>query len=597
MDDLDDRIARLSPAKRELLAQWLREGEPEHAPYVEPSNAVERSLVDIWGEVLEVDLLGIDDDYFELGGDSIHAIVIVARAQQVGLALGTQDIFDGRTVRTVAARIAPPSVATAPELPAPAEADPVGFPLTPLQEGILYHCLAGDTDGAYVVQLHCRLVGDLDLAAFAAAWRAVFAAHPALRAVVRWQDDGRPRQVLLPDATMSVETVDHRKLDETERQAAFARLLDEDRRRGFELRKGPLMRLLFVIEGPANHRCVWTYHHLVLDGWSQQLVLGEVFDRYTDPAGFVATADRPSFADFLTRSAAYRAVDEEFLRERLAGLDGGTRIAEAGAQSPVAVPRGRVDLVVPTELTAQLGAFARSRGLTLATLVHAVWALLLGLRTGRDDVVFGSTLSGRPVWLGEATRCVGMFVNTLPLRVLVTPAAVVSSWLVAIQRELAALADHQHAALSRIERTAATGSGAPLFDSILVVENYPTWIGEGDRVAGLRIDELVVSVDEGYPVVVEFTPGTPAALRARFDPRRVDRSVVMALMSAMVTCLRMLPGHVDAEVATLRQRVGRSLAEQLTELRAEAREAAGRRLPTARRRPTPVPRTDRAAGA
>ncbi len=587
MDDLDGRIARLSPAKRELLAQWLREGEPEHAAYAEPTNAVEQSLVDIWQEVLELDVLGIDDDYFELGGDSIHAIVIVARAQQVGLALNTQDIFDGRTVRSVAARISPPSEASAPEASAPAGADPAGLPLTPLQEGILYHSLAGDTDDAYVVQLHCRLVGGLDRAAFAAAWRAVFAAHPALRAVVRWPDSGRPRQVFLPGATMPVEAVDHRNLDEAERQAAFARLLDEDRRRGFELREGPLMRLLIVIEGPADHRCVWTYHHLVLDGWSQQLVLREVFDRYTDPSGTAATADRPSFGDFLTRSAAYQEVDEEFWRERLAGLAGGTRIADAGEGSPVTAPRGRVDLVVPTELTDELRAFARSGGLTLATLVHAAWALLLGLHTGRDDVVFGSTLSGRPTWLAEATRCVGMFVNTLPLRVPVTPGAAVSSWLAAIQRELAALADHQHAALSRIERTAAPGSGAPLFDSILVVENYPTWIGEGDRVAGLRIDELVVSVDEGYPVVVEFTPGTPATLRARFDGRRVDRSVVTALASAMVTCLRLLPRHANHEVATLWHHVGRALAEQLAELRAEARDAAGRRLPAARRRPAP----------
>ncbi len=271
--ELDDRIAGLSEAKRELLARWL-EGEAERrasAAYALPGTDAERTLAEIWQDVLEVSRVGVDDDYFELGGDSIHAIVIVGRAQQAGLQFDAPDLFEQRTVRRVAARATAAALPPAATLPPAAMPRPgAEQPLTPLQQGMLYHAVGGSTPGAYLVQLRCEITGELDLAAYRAAWRAVFAANPALHSVVRWTGGEQPRQRFDPGLVMPVEVVDHTGLAGPAADEAFARLLEDDRLRGFDLETGPLMRLVLVAEGPARHRCVWTYHHLIMDGWSQQ---------------------------------------------------------------------------------------------------------------------------------------------------------------------------------------------------------------------------------------------------------------------------------------------------------------------------------------
>ncbi|MFD0385148.1 phosphopantetheine-binding protein [Streptomyces stramineus] len=224
MSEHDERIGRLSEAQRAVLARWVTDlddlrtdgtddWEADDGPgtaavaYRPPGTAAERALADIWQEVLETDRIGADDDYFAAGGDSIHAIVIVAKARHAGFAVSAQDLFEGRTLAAVAER-AVPLAATGPAAesavepavePAPATAE---YGLAPMQEGMLYHSLGGSTPGAYVVQVCCRLTGELDERAFHTAWQTVLTANPALCASFRW-DEGtsRPRSSTRPPAS------------------------------------------------------------------------------------------------------------------------------------------------------------------------------------------------------------------------------------------------------------------------------------------------------------------------------------------------------------------------------------------------------------
>ncbi|MGI5152100.1 condensation domain-containing protein [Plantactinospora sp. CA-294935] len=601
----DDRIAELSQAKRELLSRWLAAAEerPATAAYAPARTGAEHALVEIWQQVLEVDPVGIDDDYFELGGDSVHAIVVVARAQQAGLRIGTQDLLDGRTIRTVAGLAAAAEPTGTPEAPDTAgQVAGTEHPLTPLQQGMLYHSVGGSTPGAYLVQLRCRLVGELDQEAFRSAWQAVFAANPALRMVVRWADRDHPGQAFVPGLSMPIEFVEFGRLDGAAWEDAFTELLAEDRRRGFDLERGPLMRLVLVPEGPSAHRCVWTYHHLVLDGWSQQLVLRDVFDNYRSlragqPA---APRQRPSFETYLGWLAAQPEPDGEFWRRRLGDLPAATRVAGPGCVDGqlVTAERPQVDLVLPAPVADALAAFGRRHGVTAGTLVHAGWALLLGVHTGRDDVLYGATLSGRPPELPGVTESVGMYVNTLPLRVPAPADAVVLEWLGEVQRRLGELRERQHVALSRIERTVGLTYGGGLFDSIVVVENFPTWIRGGDEVAGLRIERLSVVVEEGYPLVLEFTAGTDPVLRARYDQNRLDRPAVTATLRALATLLDAVLADPAQRVGDLRARIAAAWRTNLDDERGALRGEAGRRLDGARRRAAPasVPDGSGAAG-
>jgi aryl carrier-like protein len=606
----DERVAALSPAKRELLEQWLAAENDEaaagaerraSADYVAPRTDGEQILADIWQQQFEAGPVGIDDDYFELGGDSIHAILIVGRAQEAGVQLETPDLFAFPTIRQLAERSAAmgdgdgdgagdgedsaPVAARA----GAASAETGPFPLTPLQQGMLYHSVGGSTPGAYVVQLRCDLTGDLDVAAFEAAWRAVFAANAALRAVIGWSSGDRPTQQFRSDLVLPFDVLDHSALSAAEQQAAFEDLLEADRGRGFDLQTGPLMRFTLVRAGSAAYRCVWTYHHLVLDGWAQQLVLRDVFDCYQRlRAGSPAEPRvRPAFTDYLAWLAEQTETPDEYWRDRFAGVTSGTRVAGPGCADGRVVTAARPVVEVPLEpaAAARLTAFTREHGLTVSTLVHGGWALLLSEHCDQEDVLFGSTMSGRPPELPGATECVGMFVSTLPLRVRYQPDVPALEWLAGVQRDLVELRGHQHEGLSRVERAAGLGFGAGLFDNILVVENFPAWIGDGDVVAGLRVDGLSVVVEEGYPLVLEYAPGAAPVLRARYDDGRMSAAQVGSAAGALLSWLELVTAEADTRLGELRERVAGVWHAQRDEGRRERRGLALNRLDGARRRP------------
>jgi hypothetical protein len=582
----------------EQLDQWLaseQSGRLASAPYVPPRTDTERALASIWARELEAAQVGIDDDYFELGGDSIAAIIIVSRAQEAGIPLEAAALFECRTVRAVAQQTGPaPQPAAGGDAPAAGTwPPPAAYPLTPLQAGMLYHAVGGSTPGAYLVQLRCRLDGALDPGAFAGAWQAVYRANPALRSVVRWQHGDQPHQLFEPGAELPVEIIDHDALPAHQRDAAFAGLVEADRTRGFDLENGPLMRLTLVSEGSAGHRCVWTYHHLILDGWAQQLVLRDVFDCYQLlRAGLpAAPRSRPPFASYLDWLAQQPAPDDEFWRRRLAGLAAPTRVAGPGCADGrvVTAARPMAELPLPAGLASRLPAFARAHGVTVAALVHSGWALLLAGHCEQDDVLFGTTVSGRPPELPGATQCVGMFASTLPLRVRCPADAVALDWLHRVQHELAGLHDQQHASLSRIERVAGLAHGSGLFDSIVVVENFPTWIRAGDQVAGLAISELAVVVEEGYPLVLEFTPGPAAVLRARYDEHRIPAGAAAGVLHALAAYLQRVSDDPGARLGELRAGLAADWRRFAEESRRAHTAQARQRLATASRRPVPGP--------
>ncbi|MEU7137700.1 condensation domain-containing protein [Streptomyces sp. NPDC046261] len=608
MSEHDERIGRLSPAQRALLDRWVTEdlaeaeadpdadtyagddaypaaARPAHRP---PGTGAERVLAAVWQEVLEADRVGLDDDYFALGGDSIHAIVIVAKARQAGLGVEAQDLFEARTLAEVAARATEVSGPTAAD---PAPAGPrTEHRLTPMQQGMLYHSAGGSTPGAYVVQVCCRLTGELDENAFHDAWQAVVSANPALCAAFRWADRPLPVQVVDPAARIPLESADWRQRTPAERAGDFDRFLDADRERGFDLTHAPLARLALFREDEHAYRCVWTHHHLVLDGWSQQLVLRDVLECYARLRAGRAAAPprRPPFSDYLDRLAGREGADEAYWRRALAGVPGPSRVAGPGCRDGqvVAVRRAEREHRLTVATGEALTAFCRRHGLTPAAVLHGGWATLLAAHCGQDDVVFGTTLAGRPADLPGVTECVGLFINTLPLRVRCGATTSTLQWLHGLQRDLTELRAHEHVPLSRVERGLGLGWGDGLFDSILVVENFPAWVADGHLAGGLRVERPTALVDEGYPLVLEATVGGSPALRARYDPHRVDGHRLQARLAAFDDYLQLVTGDPGRPLPALRAELARGHARRDDTARGRRREEDRTRLALARRQTT-----------
>ncbi|WP_432973708.1 amino acid adenylation domain-containing protein [Dactylosporangium sp. CA-233914] len=367
------------------------------------------------------------------------------------------------------------------------------WPLSPLQEGLHFHATfdgGGTGEDVYLAQTVLDIDGPLDPDRMRAAAEALLRRHPNLGAAFVHGRDGRPAQLVQDDFRPEIVVVDLR----ADPDGAEERVR-EDRRRPFDMTQAPLLRFTLMILGGDRHRLLVTNHHILLDGWSLPLVVRDLFDLYAGTAG---PPPRP-FRDHLARlatldpAATYAAWDEA-----LDGFDHPTRLATPGggpAESlTVELPAGPVT------------ALARAEGVTLNTVVQLAWGLVLGVHTGRDDVVFGTTVSGRPPALTGAEEMIGLFINTVPVRVRSRAGATLRELLRRLQAEQAALLDHQHLGLAEI--TARTGH-PELFDTLLVFESYPVDgadVTRAQEAGGLLTSGVDVRDATHYPLTLVVTP-------------------------------------------------------------------------------------------
>ena len=508
-----------------------------------PGTPVEAVLCTVLAEVLGLPAVGVEDDFFALGGDSISSIQLVSRARAAGLRLTPRQVFERRTVAGLAL------VATATETAAPAT--PAGtdlsglpaadaervraaypgaelWPLTPLQQGL--HFLSSYDEGGvdvYTVVQELDLTGEVDPARLRRAAAALLERHPNLRAAFVSAPGGRTVQVVPPSVELPWREVD--LTADPDPAAALAALSTRDR---FDLARPPLLRFVLARLGAGRSRLVLASHHLLLDGWSAPLLVRDLLALYAGEALPAAPAYRDHLV-WLAGQDPAAAVGRWV--SALDGLDRPTLLAPGAPATPV-LPVG-----IGSAPDTDLAGFATAVGVTANTVVQVLWGAALAGETGRTDVVFGATVSGRPADLPGVEDMVGLFVNTVPVRVRLDPAESWRELLLRVQREQAALLDAHHAGLAAVQSAAGLG---PLFDTLTVFESYPldraALAATEDR-AGLRIEAvsgvdathypltLTVSVQDRLHLGVEYRPDVvPAELAGRL----LDR--VTALAAALV---------------------------------------------------------------
>ncbi|GIM89169.1 hypothetical protein Ato02nite_009620 [Paractinoplanes toevensis] len=388
------------------------------------------------------------------------------------------------------------------------------LPLTPLQEGLFYlHALDG-TD-VYTVQQQLDLEGDVDPDRLRAAAATLLRRHPNLRAAFTTTTGGTPVQVIPAETEVAW---GYREVSDVDAD----RLADAERSGPFDLERPPLLRFLLLRLGEARYRLVLTQHHLLVDGWSGPLVARELFTAY---AGNAPTPSRP-YRDFLAwlRDADADAAREAW-RQALDGLTEPTLVAPGG-------PAG-----LPAEVTGQLPAaadLARGLGITPNTLVRALWAVLLGRLTGRDDVVFGATVAGRPAELSGAEETIGLFINTLPVRVRLLPGETWRSFLARLQDEQAALLPHQHLGLAAIQQLPGLGE---LFDTLVVFESYPVdadRLDDSQRAAGVKLAGVESRDATHYPLTLVAAEDDGLHLALEYQPSRFDEATARLLLDRLI---------------------------------------------------------------
>ncbi|HLN65287.1 MAG TPA: condensation domain-containing protein, partial [Symbiobacteriaceae bacterium] len=417
----------------------------------------------------------------------------------------------------------------------PCEVEEV-LPLTPLQQTMLRESLASPDPGTYLVQMALDLAGPLDPVSMEEAWQRVVQRHAILRTSFAWRAAPTPVQVVRRHVPVALAHVAGGDLE------AY---LAADRQGGFALDRAPLLRLAIVHDSLDRHTLVFSIHHLLLDGWSNGVILSEVVAAYEALVKGSAPALAPvrPFREYLQWLAGRDRAEAEAYWQRT--LDGAERTPLPGEGARVAsdghAAFPEVEAQVPAALVAGLQQVGRRQQITQHTLVQGAWALLLSAFSGRVDVLFGTTAAGRPADLSGVESMVGPFINTLPVRVKVAPDQTALAFLQGLQLQSAELRTHEHAPVP----AAPEGN---LFDSVVVYENYPLSAMAGS----LKLLGVCDREQTHYGLTLMAIPSDGGLLlKLVYDRNRFDHGFVERIMAHLLLLLRNLTGDLTAPLSRL----------------------------------------------
>ncbi len=437
--------------------------------------------------------------------------------------------------------------------------------LAPMQQGVLFHTILAQQKDPYFVQSSYTIRGELNAAALEAAGQAVLEQHPVLRATPVWEGRAKPVQIVWRDVKLPFQLYDWIDLTADEQQRRFDALLLEDFEQGFTLTQPPLMRHALARLSDDVYKYILSHHHLLLDGWSSAEVMKEILLGYE-----ALSHDRPvefetrrPFRDYINwlRQQDLSAA-ENYWRAQLKGFRKPTSLGmkrwqlnghystapETGWRDGFGEERHLLDQAV----VSRLDEFARSQRVTLNTLAQSAWALLLSCYSGDAEILFGAVVSGRPADLEGAESMVGLFINTLPVRISVMPEMKVGEWLREVQSKAVEARWYEYSPLASVQRWSEIKAGSPLFESLFVFENYPLDKMLQERVGDLTISDGRGRERTGYPLTLIIgTAGEKLSLLAIYDQRRFDPALVKSMLRHFETLLVNMIGSSQRRVEEL----------------------------------------------
>ena len=416
------------------------------------------------------------------------------------------------------------------------------YDLTPLQAGMLFHCVSSPESTVYNIQLDFTLEGPLNVEDLVECWGAVAERHAPLRTSFVWERIEKPYQVVHRAAPMPVSRHDWRQRPAGEKARRLESLVNADRNMPFDLRKAPLMRLAVVALADREYRMIWTFHHVLLEGWSAAIVLTELWTLYGRPPAArrdSLPAPRP-YVDYIRwLQAQDPAAAESYWRQRLVGYRSVPRLPIDRIPEGAALPTDlhRCQRVMGSDECVALRRLARDRRLTANTIVQGMWAILLSRYTGEADVVFGTALSGRPANLADAESIVGLFVNVLPIRASISAEERVVPWLQTFQLEQATLRDYEYSSLMQVKAWSELPAREPLFETAVAFENWLGDIPAGAIGGGLEVRAAEVHDKSDQPLSLFATIGAVLSLTLMYDTTRFERAAIERMLDHLVALL------------------------------------------------------------
>ncbi|MBS0181972.1 MAG: amino acid adenylation domain-containing protein [Nitrospira sp.] len=454
------------------------------------------------------------------------------------------------------------------------------YPLSPMQEGMLFHTLMNPGTGIYLMQNRYLLAGDLNYDAFVRAWDLVLDRHPVLRTSFVWKNQKRPLQAVHKRVDVPIVSLDWRGRTRSEQIARLDAELEAELREGFDFAKAPLMRLWLIRLADDRYQFVHSFHHILLDEWCISLLLMDFLGHYGSLVrGEGLTREKPRpYRDYIAwlQKQDINAA-ESFWRGYLTNFPTPTPL------SYDRLPEGLADqnenaadhcLYLSAETSATLVDLAQRHRLTVNTFFQGAWALLLSYYSSEREVLFGVTVAGRPTELRGVESILGLFINTLPLRVSMQPDRSLMEWLKDLLAENVLVRQYDYAPLVQMQRWSEVPRGEALFHSLFVFENAPVdrELCEGRII--FKGEEEQYRVHTNYPLTVMGWPGRELGLKISYDKRLFDADTTSRMIRHLKRLLEAMAERPTARLADLSPLKQDERRQLLTEWNPEV-EAAG----------------------
>ncbi|MDA7964899.1 non-ribosomal peptide synthetase [Ruegeria sp.] len=521
-----------------------------------PRTAVEKVVCEVVGQVLGVAPIGLDHDFFASGGDSISAMVLCNEMRKRGWHLTTRDIFATPGLADLTSALEPVSADTeiaAPDVPNPSEFDGVSveiaeiLPLLPAQKGILFHATLGDAAGNYNAHTRLVLQGALDTARLRHAFDAVLRRHPQLAGFFLSDPAGDPYMALPADSHLRWPWKDHDISDLTG-PARDHRLqqIEAAASRNLRLTRDPLCMVAaeLVRLSPDHHVLLINIHHAIIDGWSTPILLRDLFDAYRDAGDSPRALDQSYGSVIRALASRDKTGAETFWAQQLQGCTPTCLFDKDRATGSV----DEYHLTLTPGQSRALRDYAGQGGVTLNVVMQALWANVIGAVSGRQDVVFGTAVAGRAAPVSGIGDQIGMFLNTIPVRVDLDPARPVLTQLAQMQDIHAQAMEHDNLNLADLHRIAGVEA---LFDTLLVVENYPDNSYLDQDLDGLRVTDIHNRGYSHYPLALLVLPGDTISFIVESRETTMDAARVGRMLHRMIDALIQHPAASPAQLCLL----------------------------------------------
>ncbi|NEQ80129.1 MAG: amino acid adenylation domain-containing protein [Moorea sp. SIO2I5] len=431
------------------------------------------------------------------------------------------------------------------------------YELSPMQQGMLFYTLCAPESGVYLQQFSWTLPGDIDTFKLKNAWQQVIDRHPILRTAFYWKNLEQPYQVVYEQAQLPWEERDWRQLSPTSQQEHLETFLKVDQERGFDLSKAPLMRLTLIRLAEDTYQITWSYHHLLLDGWSLSLVFKEVHSLYEalcQNQDLHLKPPRP-YRDYITwLQQQDLSQAETFWRQSLQGIQSPTSIkvtqfSDNFDNQQEDYTNQQIQLSKST--TSALKSLAQQHELTLNTLAQGAWALLLSYYSGENDVIFGTTSTGRPVDIEGVESMVGLFISTLPVRVRIYPQDTVLAWLKKLQVQQIEARQYEYSPLVQIQEWSEFPRNVPLFESLVIFENTPVDKSLQEKDSSVQLLDVGIFEKTNYPLTVGISPGSELSLEILYERSRFQDATIKRMLEHFRVLLEGIAANGEQKLANL----------------------------------------------